>query len=61
MTAYVMDAMRVFHQITGSRLEWSGLCIWFLDDVNDHAPELMSLGCRYSGKRGQWYWRHEEA
>ena len=60
MSEFVIAALNVFNLQTGARLHWSGLCIWFLDDVDAHAQWLLSMGCKWSEKRGQWYWRYEE-
>lgn len=62
MSDYVKDAKRVIDEITGSTSRWSGLCIWIdnITETSDIAPALMKLGCRFSKKRNQWYWRYVE-
>ena len=63
MSDYVMDAKRVIEETTHTRANWSGLCLW-IDEVartSSLAPVLLGFGCRWSQKRKQWYWRHEEA
>lgn len=63
MSDYVRDAQRVIESTTGTRANWSGLCLWVEDVPKDSglAPTLLGLGCRWSQKRRQWYWRHEES
>lgn len=62
MSNYVKDAKRVLDEITGTDSAWSGLCLWIpsIERTSELAPTLLGLGCRWSAKRGQWYWRYVE-
>lgn len=47
----VMDAL-------GISWSWSGLCVWLGSEADAYAEELEGFGCRWSVKRGAWYYRY---
>lgn len=63
MSDYVRSAKSAIEETTGTRANWSGLCLWIeeVPKASNLAPILIGFGCRWSQKRQQWYWRHEEA
>lgn len=63
MSNYVKNAKRAIEEVTKTRVNWSGLCLWIeeISKTSDLSPILIGLGCRWSQKRQQWYLRIEEA
>ena len=41
-------------------MELCGSWLWIGGETKTHKDELKALGCRWSQKKGLWYWRHEE-
>lgn len=48
------------NRIAGIIIELCGTWIWISGETKEHKDELKQAGCKFSGKKMQWYWRHEE-
>ena len=47
-------------RLEGLSLELCGTWIWIGGTTKPHKDSLKGLGCRWSPKKGLWYWRPEE-
>lgn len=55
-----IDIVAKLNAIGGIVIELCGSWIWITGDTKGNREALKAAGCRWSPKKMQWYWRHEE-
>jgi hypothetical protein len=55
------DAVRHVAAVHSLNVRETSLCVWVSGDTKPHREELKAAGARWSKKRGEWYWRKEQA
>lgn len=47
-------------RLEGISLELCGTWLWISGNTKPHKDTLKKIGCKWSPKKGMWYWRPEE-
>lgn len=58
--AEFIEIINALIKLSGLVVELCGSWLWIGGETKAHKDELKTLGCRWSQKKGLWYWRHEE-
>ena len=58
--AEFIEIINALIKLSGLVVELCGSWLWIGGETKAHKDELKAMGCRWSQKKGLWYWRHEE-